>query len=134
MKRVYRCPHCRAVLNPSVKIILRGQVRGHAGLLLISPQPGTYEVVIPEGFPMRKGDTIKLFCPACSADLTSRYDRNLAEISVTTGMQTATVAFSRIYGQHATYFITHEQVKSYGEHASPAKVNFWGEGPGPHHS
>jgi hypothetical protein len=133
MKRVYRCPHCRAILNPGTKVVLRAQLGKEYGIFLFSPQPGNYDVIIPEGFSLKKGDSITFFCPACTADLTSSRDRALAEINVTTGSHLATVAFSKTYGQHATYFITHEEVKSYGEHALAAGVNFWGEGPEQRH-
>jgi hypothetical protein len=129
MKRVYHCPHCRAILNPSTKVILRVQLRGYSGLFLFSPQPGNYEVAIPDGFPVRKGDVLVFHCPVCAIDLTSSHDGAFAEISVTAGSHMATVAFSKTFGLHATYFITREDVKSYGEHASQVTVNFWGEGP-----
>jgi len=34
----------------------------------------------------------------------------------------------REYGHHATYFITEEKVRAYGEHARKERVNFWGVG------
>ncbi|MBN1962888.1 MAG: hypothetical protein JW841_18300 [Deltaproteobacteria bacterium] len=129
MKRVYRCPHCRAILNPCIKLILKAQLRDHLGLFVFSPQPGNYEVAIPDDFPVRKGDMVNFFCPVCSADLTSAHDQAFAEINVTTGSHMAAVVFSKTFGRYATYFITRQDVKSYGKHASPATINFWGEGP-----
>jgi hypothetical protein len=38
------------------------------------------------------------------------------------------VVFSKIFGKHATYFITQEEVRLYGEDAQEG-VNFWGAGP-----
>jgi hypothetical protein len=129
MKRTYLCPHCKAVLNPSTKIILRAQVDDKKALFLFSPQPGNYDVIIPEGFPLRKKDRVAFSCPVCTKDLTSARDDTLAEISFTSSTSSGTVAFSTLFGYHATYFITAEDVRSYGEHAANLDVNFWGEGP-----
>jgi hypothetical protein len=130
MKRTYLCPHCKAILNPSTKIILRAELEGKRGLFLFSPRPGNYDVIIPDGFRLRRKDRIGFSCPVCSRDLTSVHDSALAEIRFTSsGGSSGTVAFSRIFGQHASYFITAEHVRSYGEHAAGRGVNFWGEGP-----
>lgn len=130
MKRSYQCPHCKAVLNPGTKIILRAELEDRKALLLFSPQPGNYDVIIPEDFQLRKKDKVLFSCPVCSLPLTSPRDENLAEISFhSTAGTSGIVAFSRVFGQHATYFITAEDVRSYGEHAANLDVNFWGEGP-----
>ncbi len=130
MKRTYLCPHCKATLNPGTKIILRAELEGKVGLFLFSPRPGNYDVVIPDGFRVRQQDTVAFSCPVCSRDLTSGHDPNLAEIGFTsTSGLIGTVAFSRVFGRHASYFITAEQVRSYGEHAANRGINFWGEGP-----
>ncbi len=129
MKRIYLCPHCKAVLNPSTKIVLRAQSNGRTGLFLFSPRPGNYEVVIPDGFGLRPEDSVMFSCPVCSCDLTSAHDPALAEIRFSSrGGSTGTVAFSRVFGRHASYFITAERVRSYGEHALDRSLNFWGEG------
>ena len=130
MKRTYFCPHCEGNLNPNVKIVLRAAVGGQTGLFLFSPQPGNYDVIIPEGFRLKKKDIVAFSCPICNADLTSPRDKDLASIrfASTFGAE-GTVAFAREYGRHATYFITRESVRAYGEHASAEKINFWGVGP-----
>jgi hypothetical protein len=98
--------------------------------LLFSPQPGNYDVVLPDGFVLRRRDRVEFSCPVCGQALTSERDAAMAEIAFSTSSGlTGTVAFSRVYGHHATYFITEETVRSYGEHASTGDVNFWGEGP-----
>lgn len=130
MKRYYSCPHCDAILNPNVKIVLRAEASGHRALFLFSPQPGNYDVVIPEGFRLRREQTVRFACPVCARDLTSKRDPSLAEIACRWGSTQATVAFSQTFGHHATYFITTEQVRSFGEHAVQQDMNFWGEGPG----
>jgi hypothetical protein len=130
MKRTYLCPHCSATLNPSTKIILRAEAGGGKGLFLFSPRPGNYDVVIPDGFRLRQRDRVAFSCPVCSRDLTSGRDPDLAEIRFTsTSGLVGSVAFSRVFGRHASYFITAEKVRSYGEHAGARGINFWGEGP-----
>ena len=46
MKRSYLCPKCDGVLNPNIKIILKTERAGRAALLLFSPQPGNYDVIV----------------------------------------------------------------------------------------
>jgi hypothetical protein len=127
VKQSYTCTHCEALLNPSVKIILRGQHRKARGLFLFSPQPGNYSVVIPEGMHLERNDRVTFSCPVCGQDLTSVRDPALAEIRMHTASGSkGTVAFSRRFGHHATYFITEESVRAFGEDAEDRSVNFWG--------
>ena len=98
-------------------------------LILLSPQPGNYDAIVPEGFPVKPRDPVDFSCPLCGAGLASKRDPALAELAFSAGEQRGTVAFSRVYGQHSTYFITEEAVKAYGEHASSDTVNFFGAGP-----
>jgi len=131
MKREYLCPHCDGRLSPGVKIILRAERRGRHALFLFSPRPGNYSVIIPPGFIVQKGQSVRFSCPACARDLTSKRDASMAEIRfVGAHGESGTVAFSREHGHHETYFVTKEQVKSYGEDAVDDSVNFWGVGPG----
>lgn len=129
MKRTYTCPHCHGVLNPGTKIVLRGQRGKSRALILLSPQPGNYDAILPEGFSLKARDRVDFSCPLCDADLASARDGALAEIAFRAGDLQGTVAFSRLFGQHSTYFITEESVKAYGEHASSETVNFFGAGP-----
>ncbi len=130
MKRTYRCPQCQALLNPGTKIILRADWEGGRGLLLFSPQPGNYDVIVPDGCVLRPQEAVRFSCPVCGSDLTSVHDPALAEIAFSTGSgMSGTVAFSRVKGRHASYFITAERIRSYGEHAEDRGMNFWGAGP-----
>jgi hypothetical protein len=129
MKRTFTCPHCHGVLNPGTKIVLRGERAGRAGLILLSPQPGNYDAIIPEGFPLKEKDKVDFFCPLCGKDLVAPREASMARLSFRIGSASGTVAFSRVYGKHSTYVITEESVRSYGEHATPDAVNYWGAGP-----
>jgi len=127
----YHCPHCDGRLNPNIKIILRAELRGKRGLILMSAQPGNYEIIIPPEFDLRHKDEVAFSCPICGHDLTSNRENTMTELRfLTTTGSSGTVAFSRIFGHHATYFITGDQVKSYGEDADENGVKFWGVGPG----
>jgi len=130
MKRTYLCPKCDGVLNPNVKIILRTERLGRAALLLLSPQPGNYQVIAPESFRLKKHDELQFYCPLCSADLTSARNAAMAEIAFSgPSDQRGTVVFSRVMGHHETYFVTSDEVRPYGEHAARDTLNFWGAGP-----
>lgn len=129
MKRSYYCPHCKGLLNPNVKIILRAEFESHRGLILFSPQPGNYDCILPEDFHLKKRATVRFSCPICAKDLTSSRDRTMAEILFSTSAgQEGKVIFSRVFGHHATYFITDEEVRSFGEHMDEGGLNFWGMG------
>jgi len=130
MKRIYFCPACGATLNPNVKIILAASREGASGLLLFSPQPGNYEVIAPDELPLRPGDRLDFRCPVCGKSLTSRANENLAELGFRLSNGTeGRVHFARRYGEHATFYITTEEVRSYGENADAySNLNFFGAG------
>lgn len=130
MKRTYYCTACKAILNPNVKIILtlgRGRRRS---LILMSPRPGNYHLILPPDVSLRHGEVVDLFCPACGVNLQSKADHHLSEIGFRLEDGTkGRVNFSRKYGEHATYFITREWVRSYGESAACyGEANFFGAG------
>jgi hypothetical protein len=130
MKRTYFCLKCRATLNPNVKLILTMAKDRRRSLILLSPRPGDYRVILPGGASLRRGDVVEFFCPACGANLQSEANEHLAEIGfrLEDGSK-GRVNFSRKYGEHATYFVTKEQVRSYGENAAIyGDANFFGAG------
>ena len=116
MKRTYACPLCNTALNPSDKIILRGTHGPSKGLFLFSPKPGNYDARIPPGFTLKRGDEVTFHCPVCSGDLTAPQDREWAALKFhqPSGLQ-GTVVFSKVFGKRATFFITEETVKPFGE-------------------
>lgn len=130
MKRMYFCLKCKATLNPNVKLILTMAKGRRRSLILLSPQPGNYSVIVPDDVVLRRGDEVDFFCPACGADLRSEASAHLAEIGFRLEDGTkGRVNFSRKYGEHATYFVTKEQVRSYGANAAMyGDANFFGAG------
>jgi hypothetical protein len=131
MKRTYLCPKCSAVLNPNVKIVLAAVRHERRGLVLLSPQPGNYQAIVPEDLGLRDGDLVEFHCPVCGVLLTTSHDDNLAGLCFrfSTGLE-GKVYFSRRYGEHATFFVADDEVRTYGEHASAQHtgVNFFGAG------
>lgn len=132
MKRTYFCLECRTTLNPNVKIILTMAKGRRRSLILLSPRPGDYTVILPGDVTLRRGEEVEFFCPVCGANLRSEANAHLTEIGFRFEDGTkGRVNFSRRYGEHATYFVTKEQVRSYGENAAIyGDANFFGAGGG----
>ena len=130
MKRTYFCLKCRATLNPNVKLILTMAKGRRRSLILLSPRPGDYSIILPDDVTLRRGDEVEFFCPACGAPLRSEINEHLTEIGFRLEDGTrGRVNFSRRYGEHATYFVTKELVRSYGENATIyGDANFFGAG------
>ncbi len=130
MKRTYFCLKCGATLNPNVKLILTMAKGRRRSLILLSPRPGDYSVILPGDVTLRRGDEVEFFCPACGANLRSEINAHLTEIGFRLEAGTkGRVNFSRKYGEHATYFVTKEQVRSYGDNATIyGDANFFGAG------
>ena len=81
MKWTYRCPHCRAHLNPGESaIILSATGDAGRGLFLFNAAPGDYELVLPEGIALEKGQKWEFSCPICRENLISAADGNIATI------------------------------------------------------
>lgn len=130
MKKVFSCPHCQAVLNPSVKILLVISYKKKKGMILLSPQPGNYKYICDPSVEkhLTQGAKVRFACPVCSEDLTSPSSSQLAEMRMTTpGQEPQRVEFSRIYGKNATFVFDGEDVIAFGEDADNlGSTNFFG--------
>ncbi len=128
MKKSYLCPHCRAVLNPNVKIVLAVDAGGERGLVLLSAKPGDYRFIADPRLGLREGTFCEFFCPVCSASLTSPADDHFAELLLDRGEgEPGRVEFSRVFGEHATFIVDGRDVTAYGENADDYRnVNFFG--------
>ena len=130
MKNDFTCPHCLAVLNPSVKILLVVSYRNTKGMILLSPQPGNYKYICDSSVErhLSLGSKIRFSCPVCSEDLTSPANSQLVELKMTApGREPRRVEFSRIYGKNATFILDGEDVISFGEDADDiGSPNFFG--------
>lgn len=128
MKKVYLCPHCRAVLNPNVKIIFVVDDGKRRGLILLSAKPGDYNMIVDPSFTLADGSLANFHCPVCDKSLTSPVNENFVEILLDQGgPRPSTVEFSRIFGEHATFIIDGKELTSFGEDADDFDdVNFFG--------
>jgi hypothetical protein len=128
MKREYRCPHCKTILNPGTKIVLAARRGRRRGLILFSPQIGNYKTIRDPSFGLRIGDLVEFSCPVCATSLTSSVNRKLSEIELLQpGRRFVVVAFSRIYGEHATFVLNGESLSPFGEDSGHYdRVNFFG--------
>ena len=130
MKNTYSCPHCKAVLNPSVKILLVIGYKKKKGMILLSPQPGNYKYICDPSVEkhLSQGAKVKYACPVCTADLTSSTNSQLAELWMSApGREPRRVEFSRIYGKRATFIFDQEDVVSFGDDADDLGLgNFFG--------
>ena len=130
MKNLFLCPHCQAVLNPNVKILLVVRYRKKQGMILLSPQPGNYNIIwdnnVLEG--VKEGSTLTFCCPVCGDELTSPADKKFAFLHLERpGQDLKRVEFCRIYGKHATFIVDGENVTSYGDDVDHFdNTNFFG--------
>ena len=127
------CPHCRGHLRPSEKIIFSVKTRdGKAGLLLLSPHLGEYNIEKHYTFKLSQGEHLDIYCPICHESLSSVDEHvNLAKIfMIDNGGLESEIVFSKIVGEKCTYHIKGKgkSVESYGPDA-PEYSNFWGEKP-----
>lgn len=130
MKNSYACPHCRTVLNPSVKILLVVRYRSRKGMILLSPQPGNFKFICDKTVrsALKPGAKVTFACPVCAADLTSPADDQFAELLLVGPDQTPRrVEFSRVFGTHATFILDGDEVQAFGEAADDTDpTNFFG--------
>jgi hypothetical protein len=130
MKKIFACPHCHAVLNPSVKILLVVGHKRRKGMILLSPQPGNYKYICDESFEenLQVGDKLKFSCPVCSKSMTSSRNKNFVAMVMTTpGQEPQRVEFSRLYGKNATFVYDSDGVKAYGDDVDDSgSTNFFG--------
>jgi hypothetical protein len=118
------------MLNPGTKIILRITRGDLCGLALLSPKVGDYTVTVPEELHLKTGDEVVFHCPVCAGDLTSQADARFGEVlrdRASGGSEY--VYFHRKYGEHATFVVSRERVRAFGDDAAKYNsVNFFGVG------
>ena len=108
----YSCPHCTAVLNPGVKIVLLGRYQGTDALIAFHPEPGNYEKAAPDHGFIKDGEVWEFFCPVChhSLNYAQGGGKNLAALEMVDGAGNwHKVIFSRVAGEEKTMTITMSQ-------------------------
>jgi len=123
MSLSYHCPKCDCLLNPNVRVVLVASFGDKQGIVLMSSQPGDYQVICDMGLchDVSKGDIIEFRCPVCHASLTSGAHENFAELKVVNSAKSehgpCLLRFSRISEEHATFLYDGQSVKEFGEEA-----------------
>jgi hypothetical protein len=126
----YFCPSCMTELNPRGDVVLTGMKGKKRGLVLLNPEPGNYQAYVATALGLKIGDKIDFLCPVCQAAMKSPADKNLVQLAFKSDRgDEGVVTFSRVYGEHATYFLERGKVRSFGENAALyGDLNFFGEG------
>ena len=127
MNYSYTCRYCNCDLNPGTKIVMVATTAKQRGLILLSPKPGNYQIIMSKDLDIQEGDLLELYCPICGASFTSPLNPNLAEIRYNRDDEEGKVEFSRRLGEHATYFVGDGSIHFYGENAGTyGATNFFG--------
>ena len=130
MKNVFTCPHCKAVLNPNVKILLVVGYRKKKGMILLSPQP--LEITSTSAIPRSRNSWPRQpnsSSPApCAPKPDFRQNSQFVTLQMAApGREPRRVEFSRIYGKHATFIFDEEDVVAFGDDADDLGLgNFFG--------
>jgi hypothetical protein len=123
MSLSYHCTKCDCLLNPNVRVVLIAHFGDKQGIVLMSSQPGDYQVICDKGLchDVSKGDTIEFCCPVCHESLTADAHENFAELKVVNtakaNHEPCLVRFSRVSEEHATFLYDGDSVKEFGENA-----------------
>ena len=116
MKRTYTCPACKGVLNPENAIIVRATDEGRQMLLGLHPEPGNYDLYIPDGSELPPGSVWRLSCPLCGADLQLGANGELCLVHLEMGGQAKEVWFSPKAGRRVTIVVTADgEVERFGD-------------------
>lgn len=115
MKRTYTCPACKGVLNPENAIILRATDEGRQMLLGLHPEPGNYELYIPDGSELPPGSQWRMGCPVCGTDLQLGANGQLCLVHMEVAGESKQVWFSPLAGQRVTFVVnTQGEVELFG--------------------
>ena len=85
-----------------------------------------------EDFVLEATDLVEFHCPVCGEELTAENNGEMAYLTYrfSTG-KNGTVYFARRFGEHATYFVSDEDVQSFGKNAlQNVGLNYFGSGHG----
>lgn len=116
MSRTYTCAACKAVLNPEHAVILRATDEGRQMLLGLHPEPGNYELYIPDGSELPPGSVWRLSCPVCDAELRLGPNGDLCLLHIEEQGEAKELWFSRKVGQRLTFVVDMEgEVQRFGD-------------------
>jgi hypothetical protein len=136
VKSTYSCPYCGQKLSflhgTIVKLVgrLQGESFSCKTMFYIPARLGEYGAIVGEGVRVQDGARVQFECinGACKHDLTTTYDKNLAEVKMVRedGREFA-VAFNKVFGRHSTFVVDFKEkalVESFGEDAGQFSPDF----------
>ena len=120
MKENYLCPHCKGYLNVEGRIVFTVKNNlGEAGIILIHPELGNYEVTKHPLFFYEKGEHLDFRCPMCNKKLASDIHDNLAKIIYRDEKREEyNIFFSIVAGEKSTFKMVGDSVEVFGEHSN----------------
>ncbi len=125
MERTYTCPSCKGVLNPENAVMLRASDEGRQMLLGLHPEPGNYELFIPDGSELPPGSVWSLGCPVCGADLRLGANGELCLVHMQEGGEDKQVWFSPKAGLKLTFVVNADgEVERFGDDPIPDELPF----------
>ena len=118
-KNDYMCPKCKGHLNAAGYIIFSTKnKRNKKGLILLSPDVGSYTYKHHNNYNFEPGEMVDFFCPICQTDLRSSKNPEYAGITMIDHQNMEyEVLFSRKEGVKSTCVFSNEEVEMFGEDA-----------------
>ena len=114
----YHCPNCDKSLTEGKKVHLNFErtEHNHKGHIFLEPEPGNYEFYTEPPTDFKKGERVVFVCPKCKKDLTSKKNKQFAELKMMVNDFISFEAlFSTVYGDKRTYIVTQDEVDTYGD-------------------
>ena len=114
----YHCPNCDKSLTEGKKVHLNFErtEHNHKGHIFLEPEPGNYEFYTEPPTDFKKGERVVFVCPKCKKDLTSKKNKQFAELKMMVKEFISFEAlFSTVYGDKRPYIVTQDEVDTYGD-------------------
>lgn len=116
----FLCPKCSGHLTVGGSVVFATHAKdGQDGLILLSPDLGTYKAVSHPSYDVKEGEYVEFYCPLCRIQLTSEKNENLAKVLlIDDDFKQSEILFSKITGEKCTYKIVDGNVEEFGEDSS----------------
>ena len=114
----YHCPNCDRSLTEGKKVHLNFErtEHNHKGHIFLEPEPGNYEFYTDPPTDFKKGERVVFVCSKCKKDLTSKKNKQFAELKmIVNDFISFEALFSTVYGDKRTYIVTQDEVDAYGD-------------------
>ena len=119
-KNDYLCPKCKGHLNAGGYVIFSTKNnRNKKGLILLSPDVGSYTYKHHDEYVFEEGEIVEFNCPICLKNLKSSSHPEFAGIIMVDHHNLEyNVLFSRKTGVKSTYVISPDDVEVFGDDAA----------------